>query len=198
MAKVSLEDIQKLRDITSMGMMDCKKALEETGGDIEKAIEALRKKGASVAAKRGGNETAQGLIHAYIHPGATLGVLIEINCETDFVARNEEFKKFAHDLCMHIAALRPMAVSPDQIDPIWMKKEVEIVREQLKNEGKKEEFIEKILEGKMQKIYSEQCLLQQKFVKDDKLTVEQVLQNLIGKMGESIRVKRFVRYEIGA
>lgn len=198
MAKVSLEDIQKLRDITSMGMMDCKKALEETGGDIEKAIEALRKKGASVAAKRGGNETAQGLIHAYIHPGATLGVLIEINCETDFVARNEEFKKFAHDVCMHIAALRPIAIAPDQIDPVWLKKEVEIVREQLKHEGKKEEFIEKILEGKMQKIYSENCLLQQKFVKDDKLTVEQVLQNLIGKMGESIRIKRFVRYEIGA
>ena len=198
MAKVSLEDIQKLRDITSMGMMDCKKALEETGGDMEKAIEALRKKGASVAAKRGGNETAQGLIHAYIHPGATLGVLIEINCETDFVARNEEFKKFAHDICMHIAALRPISVSPDQIDPVWLQKEVEIVREQLKNEGKKEEFIEKILEGKMQKLFSEHCLLQQKFVKDDKLTVEQVLQNLIGKMGESIRIKRFVRYEIGA
>ena len=198
MAKVSLEDIQKLRDITSMGMMDCKKALEETGGDMEKAIEALRKKGASVAAKRGGNETAQGLIHAYIHPGATLGVLIEINCETDFVARNEEFKKFAHDVCMHIAALRPISVSPDQIDPVWLQKEVDIVREQLKNEGKKEEFIEKILEGKMQKLFSEHCLLQQKFVKDDKLTVEQVLQNLIGKMGESIRIKRFVRYEIGA
>ncbi len=198
MAKVSLEDIQKLRDITSMGMMDCKKALEETGGDIEKAIDALRKKGASVAAKRGGNETAQGLIHAYIHPGATLGVLIEINCETDFVARNEEFKKFAHDVCMHIAALRPISVSPDQIDPVWLQKEVDIVREQLKNEGKKEEFIEKILEGKMQKLFSEHCLLQQKFVKDDKLTVEQVLQNLIGKMGESIRIKRFVRYEIGA
>ena len=198
MAKVSLDDIQKLREITSMGMMDCKKALEETGGDMEKAIEALRKKGASVAAKRGGNETAQGLIQAYIHPGANLGVLIEINCETDFVARNEEFKKFAYDVCMHIAALKPLYLSPEQVDVKWLEKEKEIVREQLKNEGKKEEFIEKILEGKVQKLFAESCLLQQKFVKDDKLTVEQVLQNLIGKMGESIRIKRFVRYEIGA
>jgi len=198
MAKVSLDDIQKLREITSMGMMDCKKALEETGGDMEKAIEALRKKGASVAAKRGGNETAQGLIQAYIHPGANLGVLIEINCETDFVARNEEFKKFAYDVCMHIAALKPLYLSPEQVDVKWLEKEKEIVREQLKNEGKKEEFIEKILEGKVQKLFAENCLLQQKFVKDDKLTVEQVLQNLIGKMGESIRIKRFVRYEIGA
>jgi elongation factor Ts len=198
MAKASLEDIQKLREMTSMGMMDCKKALEEANGDIDMAIDVLRKKGAAVAAKRGGNATSQGLIHAYIHPGATLGVLIEINCETDFVARNEELKKFAHDVCMHIAAIKPLCLAPDEVDPKWLEKEKEIVREQLKNEGKKEEFIEKILEGKVQKLYADNCLLQQKFVKNDKLTVEQVLQELVGKMGESIKIRRFVRYEIGA
>ena len=162
MAKVSLEDIQKLREMTSMGMMDCKKALEEANGDITMAIDVLRKKGAAVAAKRGGNATSQGLIHAYIHPGATLGVLIDINCETDFVARNEELKKFAHDVCMHIAAIKPLCLAPDEVDPKWLEKEKEIVREQLKNEGKKEEFIEKILEGKIQKLYADNCLLQQK------------------------------------
>lgn len=198
MSKVNLEDIQKLREITSMGMMDCKKALEEANGDIEKAVDVLRKKGAAVAAKRGGNATAQGLVHAYIHPGATLGVLIEINCETDFVARNEEFKKFAQDICMHIAAIRPLYLSPAEVDQTWLEKEKEIVREQLKHEGKKEEFIEKILEGKVQKLLSDNCLLQQKFVKNDKFTVEQVLQELIGKMGESIKIKRFVRYDIGS
>ena len=197
MSKVNLGDIQKLRELTGMGMMDCKKALEESNGDIEKAIEGLRKKGAAVAAKRGGNETAQGIVHAYIHPGSTVGVLVEINCETDFVARNEEFKKFAQDICMHIAALKPLYLSPADVDQAWLAKEKEIITELLKNEGKKAEFIDKILEGKIQKALAEVCLLQQKFVKSDKLTVEQVLQELIGKMGESIRIKRFARYEIG-
>lgn len=198
MSKVNLEDIQKLREITSMGMMDCKKALEEANGDIEKAIDLLRKKGAAVAAKRGGNSTCQGLVHSYIHPGGTVGVLVEINCETDFVARNEEFKKFAQDVCMHIAALKPLYLSPSEVDTAWLEKEKNFLNEQLIAEGKKPEFIEKILEGKIQKALSEVCLLQQKFVKNDKLTTEQVLQELIGKVGESIKIKRFARYEIGA
>lgn len=197
MSKITLEDIQKLREMTSMGMMDCKKALTEADGNIEKAIELLRKKGASVAAKRGANETAQGLVHAYIHPGASVGVLLEINCETDFVARNEEFKKLAQDICMHIAAMRPLYLSPEFVDQTWLEKEKEIIKVQLENEAKKAEFIEKILEGKIQKTYSDVCLLQQKFIKNDKLTVEEVVQEMVGKVGENIKIKRFARFEIG-
>ena len=198
MAKVSLEDIQKLRERTSMGMMDCKKALEESAGDMEKAIELLRKKGASIAAKRGDNETGQGLVHAYIHPGGNVGVLIELNCETDFVARNQEFTKLAQDLCMHIAAIKPLYLSPTEVDAQWLEKETNLIKEQLVEEGKKPEFIEKILEGKIQKLYSDVCLLQQKFVKDDKRTVEEILKDVIGKMGENVKIRRFARYEIGA
>lgn len=198
MSKVSLEDIQKLRTITSMGMLDCKKALEEAQGDMERAIELLRKKGASVAAKRGDNQTAQGYVHAYIHPGATLGVLLELNCETDFVARNEDFKKLAADICMHIAAMKPRYVCPEEVDHAWLDKEKALMKEQLAEEGKKPEFMEKIIEGKIQKLYADVCLLQQKFVKNDKITVQELVSDVIGKMGENIKVKRFARFEIGA
>lgn len=198
MSKISLEDIQKLRTRTSMGMMDCKKALEEAGGDMEKAIDALRKKGAKVAAKRSDNDTGQGLVHAYIHPGGSVGVLIEINCETDFVARNEAFTQLVQDLGMHIAALKPLYLDPTSVDQTWLEKEKGLIKEQLIAEGKKPDFIEKIVEGKVSKLYSDVCLLQQKFVKDDSLTVEQVIQDVIGKMGENVKIRRFVRYEIGA
>lgn len=198
MSKISLEDIQKLRTRTSMGMMDCKKALEEAGGDMDKAIDALRKKGAKVAAKRGDNDTGQGVVHAYIHPGGGVGVLIEINCETDFVARNEAFTQLAQDLGMHIAALKPLYLDPAHVDQAWLEKEKTLIKEQLIAEGKKPDFIEKIVEGKVSKLYSDVCLMQQKFVKDDSLTVEQVIQDVIGKMGENVKIRRFVRYEIGA
>lgn len=198
MAKVSLEDIQKLRAQTSMGMMDCKKALEEAAGDMEKAVELLRKKGAKVAAKRGENETAQGLVHSYIHPGGSVGVLIELNCETDFVARNDDFQKFATDLGMHIAAMNPLYLSPEEVDQSFLEKEKEIMKQQLLEEGKKPEFIDKILTGKVEKLYSDVCLLQQKFVKDDKHTVDEVLKNIIGKVGENIKIRRFARFQIGA
>ncbi len=198
MSKISLDDIQKLREMTSMGMMDCKKALTEAEGNFEKAIELLRKRGAAVAAKRGDNETAQGIVHAYIHPGSTVGVLVEINCETDFVARNDEFKKFAQDVCMHIAAMKPLYISSADVDQAWVAKEKDVIIAQIKHDGKtKEEFIEKVLEGRMQKVLGEVCLLDQKFVKNDKLTTQQVMQELIGKMGESIKIRRFARYEIG-
>jgi len=198
MSKVSLEDIQKLRNATSMGMLDCKKALEEAGGDMERAIELLRKKGASVAAKRGENQTAQGYVHAYIHPGATIGVMVELNCETDFVARNEDFKKLASDLCMHITAMKPLYLNPEEVDQVWLEKEKALMKEQLAEEGKKAEFMEKIIEGKVQKLYADVCLLQQKFVKNDKLTIQEVINEVIGKMGENVIVKRFARFEIGA
>ena len=198
MSKISLEDIQKLRNATSMGMLDCKKALEEAAGDMERAIELLRKKGASVAAKRGDNQTAQGYVHAYIHPGATLGVLIELNCETDFVARNEDFKKLAQDICMHIAAMKPLYLNPEEVNQVWLEKEKALIKEQLIEEGKKPEFMEKIIEGKVQKLYADVCLLQQKFVKNDKLTIQELVTETIGKMGESVKIKRFARFEIGA
>ncbi len=196
MAEITLELIQKLRDRTGVGMMDCKKALIEANGDIEKAVELLRKKGAAVAEKRAGNVTAEGIVHAYIHPGARIGVLIEINCETDFVARTEEMAKFAQDMCMQIAALRPLCVTSAEVDPQLIEKERAIYREQLT--GKPANIIDQIIEGKLAKYYTDICLIHQPFIKNDKLTVDDVLKELIAKMGESIKIKRFARFEIGA
>lgn len=190
--------IQQLRDRTGLGMMDCKKALEETDGNLEQAVDLLRKKGALVAAKRAEKTTAEGIVQAYIHPGNQVGVLLEINCETDFVARTEALKQFASDLCMHIAALKPLYLSPEHVDEKFLEHEKAILKEQLLQSGKAEKFIDKILEGKLQKLYSEICLLNQPFVKNDQLTVDQMIQELIAKTGEKIHIKRFVRYEIGA
>lgn len=197
MAKIDTSLIQKLREITGLGMLDSKKALEEANGDIEKAIEILRKKGAAVAAKRSDKETAQGIVHAYIHPGNRVGVLIEINCETDFVARTKDMEQFAKDVCLHIAALRPLYLSAEQVDPQFLAKETEVLKEQLKGSGKPENVINSIVEGKIKKLYSEICLLNQAFVKNDKMSVEDVIKELIAKTGENIRIKRFARYEIG-
>lgn len=198
MAKVDMAKIQQLRDITGLGMMDCKKALEETDGDIEKAIELLRKKGAAVAAKRSTKTTSQGLVWAYIHPGNQVGVLVEINCETDFVANTEDIKRFAHDICLHIAALKPMYLSPEEVDPKFLEHEKSILREQLVDSGKPPKIIDQILEGKVTKLYSEVCLLNQQFVKNDQLTVSDVLKELIAKTGENIKIRRFARFEVGA
>jgi len=190
--------VQELRDRTGLGMMSCKKALEEVGGDIEQAVELLRKKGAAVAQKRSGRDTAEGIVHAYIHPGDRVGVMVEINCETDFVARNENLRTFAKDLCMHIAALKPLYLSPEDVDPKFLEHEKTIFKEQLADSGKPEKVLEKIIEGKINKLYSDICLLKQSFVKNDQFTVEQMLQELIAKTGENIRIKRFARFEIGA
>ncbi len=198
MAKVDLSLIQKLRDITGLGMMDCKRALEETNGDIEAAIDILRKKGAAVAAKRADKATAEGLVHAYIHPGSQIGVLVELNCETDFVARTEAIKQLAHDLCMQIAAARPLYLSPDQVDAKFLEHERIIAREQLAGSGKPEKIIEQIIDGKIKKLYTDICLLEQTFIKNDQLTIAQVVQEVIAKTGENIKVKRFARFEVGA
>lgn len=197
MAKIDKALIQKLRGITGLGMMDCKKALEESGGDIEKAIEELRKKGAAVAAKRAGKETAQGYIEAYIHPGNQLGVMVELNCETDFVANTDNVKNFAHDLCLHIAAMRPLYLSEADADPKFIEHEKSIFMEQLKDSGKPEKILDQIVQGKLKKLYSDVCLLNQPFVKNDQLTVDQALKELIAKTGENIKIKRFARFEIG-
>lgn len=198
MAEVTLELIQVLRQRTGVGMMDCKKALQETDGDIEKAVDLLRKKGAAIAQKRSGNATAEGLVHAYIHPGARVGVMIEIDCETDFVARTEDLAKFAQDVCMHIAAYKPMCVDKDEVDQAFLEREKAIIREQLHMANKPAAMVDQIIEGKMQKIYSDVCLLRQSWVKNDQLTVDDVLKEIIAKMGENILIKRFARFEVGA
>lgn len=197
MAKIEMSLIQQLRDKTGLGMMDCKKALEETNGDIPKAIELLRQKGAAVALKRADKETAQGLVHAYIHPGSRIGVMVEINCETDFVASTADVKQFAQDVCMHIAALKPLYLAPENVDATFLEHEKNILHKQLADSGKPEKVINQILEGKIQKMYSDICLLKQPFVKNDQLTVDEVIKDLIAKTGESIKIKRFARYEIG-
>jgi len=196
-AKIDLGLIQTLRDRTGLGMMDCKRALEETEGDVEKAIELLRKKGAAVALKRADKGTSEGLVHAYIHPGSRIGVMIEINCETDFVANTAEIKQAAQDICMHIAALKPLYLSPAQVDPTFLEAETDILRAQLVNSGKPEKIINQILEGKLEKMYSDICLLKQTFVKNDQLTIEGLINEMIAKTGENIKIKRFARYEIG-
>ena len=198
MAKIDLSLIQELRTRTGLGMMDCRKALEESNGDVDKAIEVLRKKGAAVAAKRSDKETAQGIVHAYIHPGSLLGVLVEINCETDFVARTQDMQTFAKDLCMHIAAIKPLYLSPADVDPKFLEHERTIFKEQLASSGKPEKILEQIIEGKVKKLYSDICLLNQAFVKNDQLTIEDAIKELIAKTGENIKIRRFARFEIGA
>jgi elongation factor Ts len=197
MSKIDLKVLQELRDHTGLGLMDCRKALEETGGDFQQALDLLRKKGAAVAAKRADKETSEGLIKAYIHPGDRLGVLIEINCETDFVANTEAVRQFAQDLCLQIAANKAMFISPDQVDEALVAREREIFRAQMADSGKPEKIIEQVIEGKLKKLYSDICLLEQPFLKNDQFTVKEVLQELMAKTGESIRIKRFSRFELG-
>lgn len=198
MAKIDIALIQQLRERTGLGMMDCKKALEETNGDIEKAIELLRKKGAAVAAKRSDKTTAEGLVHAYIHPGAQIGVLIEVNCETDFVARTDAIKEFAHNICLHIAAMKPIYLSTADVDEKFLAAEKDIIKEQLAQSGKTGKVLDQILEGKLKKVFADVCLLEQQYIKNDKFTVNQVLQELIAKTGENIKIKKFARFEVGA
>ncbi len=197
MAKIDKALIQKLRAITGLGMMDCKKALEESGGDIEKSIESLRKKGAAVAAKRADKVTAQGRIDTYIHPGNQIGVMVELNCETDFVADTDDMKKFAHDLCLHITAMKPLYLAQEDVDPKLIEYEKSIFMEQLADSGKPENILNKIIDGKINKLYKEICLLKQPFIKNDQFTVDQALKELIAKTGENIKIKRFARFEIG-
>jgi elongation factor Ts len=195
--EISAKMVKELRDATNAGMMDCKRALTECGGDLEQAKEYLRKKGIAAAAKKADRVTSQGLVGSYIHMGGKVGVLIEVACETDFVARTEDFQALVHNLAMHIAATSPAAVSRDEIDPALVDKEREIYAAQMQEEGKPEAMIAKIVEGKLGKYYSEVVLLEQKYVKDPDLTVEDYVKSVIGKLGENIQVKRFARYAIG-
>ncbi|NPA58207.1 MAG: translation elongation factor Ts [Aquificae bacterium] len=189
--------VKTLREMTGAGILECKKALEETGGNLEEAVELLRKRGIAKAAKKAGRETKEGLIHAYIHAGGRVGVLLELNCETDFVARNETFKELANELALQIAAMKPQYVSRESVPKEVVEKEGEIAREAALAEGKPEHIAEKIAEGKVEKFFKEVCLLEQPYIKDEKKTVEDLIKEYIAKLGENIQVRRFTRYEIG-
>lgn len=189
--------ITKLRQQTGAGISDVKNALEEANGDTEKAIELLRKKGAIKAAKKGAErEASEGLVGSYIHSNGKIGVLVAVNCETDFVARNDDFKEMVRDIAMHIAAANPSYLKPEEVPAEELEKEKDVYREQLKGEGKPEDMIEKILGGKIDKYYTEVCLLKQPFVKDDKISIEQLIEQSVLKLGEKIEITKFVRYEI--
>ncbi len=192
-----IELIKKLRSVTGAGMMDVKKALEDAGWDEEKAIQLLRERGAMKAAKKAGREAKEGLVTSYIHHNQRLGVLLEINCETDFVARNEEFQKLAKDIAMHIAMAAPKYVSKEEIPEEELAREREIYKKAAMAEGKPENIAEKIAEGRLKKYIQEVVLLEQPFVKDDKITVGELIQQAIAKIGENIQVRRFCRFELG-
>lgn len=195
--EINARDVKELRDMTGAGMMDCKKALVESGGDREKAIAHLRKLGLSKAAKKADRSANEGLIYSYIHPGSKLGVLVEINCETDFVARTDDFHNLAKDIAMQIAAANPLVIERGQLDPSLVEKEKEIYRTQTLNEGKSEKVVDKIVEGRLSKYYQEVVLLEQPFVKNPDISVRDLLNSAVGKLGENIVVKRFVRYRMG-
>ena len=194
---VSAAEVKKLRDMTGAGMMDCKSALLETNGDIDKAVEYLRKKGIASAQKREGREVKEGVIMAYVHPGNRLGVLVELNCETDFVAKTEDFQKLAKDIAMQVAATSPLAVNREDIPKETIEKEMEIYRTQIENENKPEHVVEKIIQGKLEKYYQEVVLTEQSFVKDPNKTVKEYLLEISGKLGEHISIRRFVRFQLG-
>ncbi|HAA90273.1 MAG TPA: translation elongation factor Ts [Peptococcaceae bacterium] len=189
--------VKELREKTGAGMMECKKALIETGGDIEKAIDYLRERGLAAAAKKAGRATKEGRIEAYIHAGGKLGVLIEVNCETDFVAKTEEFQRLCHELAMQVAAANPLYVSRNDVPEERLEKEKAIYRTQALNEGKPEKVVEKIVSGKLEKFYQDTCLLEQPYIRDPERSVQDLLNEYIARLGENIVVRRFCRFRLG-
>jgi elongation factor Ts len=197
MAEVTAALVKALRDKTGAGMMECKNALVEAKGDMNEAETVLRKKGIASAAKKATRSTKQGLIGTYIHPGAQLGVMIEVNCESDFVARTEDFLGLVHDLAMHVAAADPRFLRREEVTAEVLEKEKEIARDRARNEGKPEKILDKIIEGRMAKFYEEVCLLEQPFIKDNTVTVQDLIKQKIAKLGENITVARFARMKVG-
>jgi len=195
--KITSQMVKELREKTSAGMMDCKKALGETEGDMEAAVDLLRQKGLAVAAKRAGRATTEGVIECYIHAGGKLGVMVEVGCETDFVAKTDDFKAFARDVAMHVAAINPVSVSREDVPADLVDREKAIYTKQALDSGKPENSVEKIVTGKIEKYISEICLLEQKFVKNPDLSIQDLLNELVTKMGENISIKRFARFQIG-
>ncbi len=195
--EITSKMVKELRDRTNAGMMDCKKALTETGGDLEKAVDQLRQKGLAVAAKRSERETSEGTIQTYIHSDGKLGVMVEVGCETDFVAKTDSFIAFAKNIAMHIAASNPVAVSREGIPEELVAREREIFTKQALDSGKPENIVEKIVSGKLDKYYSEITLMEQKYVKNPDITVEDLMNELVASLGEKIKVKRFARFQVG-
>lgn len=202
--EITSQMVKELRDKTNAGMMDCKKALTETAGDMEKAVDFLRKKGLAVAQKRADRATSEGMVETYIHAGGKLGVMVEIGCETDFVAKSDMFKAFAKDVAMHIAASNPVSIKREDIPADLVARETEIFKNQLEEADKKSgkpkpaAIAEKIITGKLDKYFADNCLLEQVFVKNDKLTIQDLLNDVVAKIGENIAIKRFARFQIGA
>jgi elongation factor Ts len=195
--EISAQTVRELREMTGAGMMDCKKALNKADGDIQKAVAILREQGLSKAAQKATRTASEGLIYSYIHPGDKLGVLLEINCETDFVARTDDFRGLAKDIAMQIAAANPLVVQREQIDPAIIEKETDIYKTQALNEGKPEKILDKIVQGRLEKFFQETVLLEQLFIKDQDISIKDLLTNAIGKLGENIVIKRFARYRLG-
>jgi elongation factor Ts len=195
--EISAQAVRELREMTGAGMMDCKKALTKSDGDIQKAIAILREQGLSKAAQKSTRTASEGLIFSYIHPGDKLGVLVEINCETDFVARTDDFKGLAKDVAMQIAAANPLVVLREQVDPSVVEKEADIYKTQSLNEGKPEKILDKIVAGRMEKFFQEVVLMEQPFIKDQDISVKDLVTNAISKLGENIVIKRFARFRLG-
>jgi len=197
MANFTAQDVKTLRERTGAGMMDCKKAMVETDGDMEKAVELLREKGLAAAAKKAGRIAAEGIVDSYIHMGGRIGVLVEVNCETDFVAKTDAFRDLVHDIALQIAAANPQYVKPEDVPADVLEAEKEILRAQALNEGKPEKIVDRMVEGRIKKYYEDNCLMNQKFVKDPDTTINQMITEKTLTIGEKISVRRFVRFEMG-
>ncbi|MBW1866510.1 MAG: translation elongation factor Ts [Deltaproteobacteria bacterium] len=197
MTAISAAMVKQLREKSGAGIMDCKQALAECDCDLDKAVDFLRTKGLATAAKRAGRATSEGVIQSYIHMGGKIGVLLEVNCETDFVAKNDDFKEFAKNIAMHIAAVNPLGLNAEDISEDVVNREKEIFRAQALEMGKPEKMVDKIAEGKLKKFFKESCLMNQDYVRDTSLTIADVLNDLVAKIGENISIKRFTRYQIG-
>lgn len=198
MSNISAAMVKELREKSGAGMMDCKAALTECGGDMEKAVDYLRKKGIATAAKRAGRATSEGTVQSYIHMGGKIGVMVEVNCETDFVAKTDDFKDFARNIAMHVAATNPVSIVPEDVPQQVIDREREIYKAQVLEMGKPENMVEKIAEGKLKKFFKESCLMNQQYVKEPDKTIADYLNEVIAKTGEKITIKRFARFQIGA
>ncbi len=197
MAEINARQVKELREATGAGVMDCKEALKESAGDVDKAAEILRTQGLAEAQKKAGRTTEEGLVDSYIHLGGKIGVLLEINCETDFVARTDDFQDLAHDICLQVAAADPTYIDREDIPDDVLDQEKGILREQAKQEGKPDHIVEKIVEGRLEKYYSQVCLLDQAYVRDPDMTIDELLKDAIATLGENIQIRRFVRFAVG-
>jgi len=197
MAAISAAMVKELREKTGAGMMDCKKALAESDGNVEKAVDFLRKKGLATAQKRAGRAMSEGVVESYIHMGGKIGVLAEVNCETDFVAKTDDFKEFVKNIAMHIAAINPLGIVPEDIPEDVVNREKNIYREQARATGKPDKILDKIADGKLAKFYKDNCLMEQAYVKEPEKTIKDYLTEVIGKTGENITIKRFARFQVG-